>query len=113
MPRDSRRKQHNLAQTAPVAAKFEDCHQCFTKLCVTLNMLPSLSDLDLAEDSFAKFLAWGKDTSAMNGSLDHTLRRASARQKMTLELLTTLHSTLVEGMRLHFQMFLNWQKLQG
>src|SRR6266536_794784 len=107
MPPNSRRKQRNLAQTAPVAAKFEDCHQCFTRLCVALKTLPSTSDLDLAEDSFAKFLAWGNDTGAMSRSLDHTLRKASAHQKKTLELLTTLHSTLMEGMRLFiFKCFL-------
>jgi len=113
MPYNLGRKQCNIALTAPVAAKFEDCSQCFTRLCVILKALPSPSDLDLAEDSFARFLALGNDTSAINGSFDHTLCKASARQKKTLELLTILHSTLVEGMRLYFQMFLNWQKLTG
>jgi len=95
----SRWRQRNLAQTAPVAAKFEDCHQYFTRLCVALKEHASLSDVDLAEDSFARFLAWGNDTGAPR-SLDHALRKASGHQKKTLELLTALHSTLVDGKRL-------------
>lgn len=100
MPRHSRGKSRNLADTAPVAAKFEDCRQWFARLCVALETFFSPSDIALAEDSFAKFLAWGNDTGAMSQSLDHTLRKASAHQKKTLDLLTTLHLTLVEGMRL-------------
>jgi hypothetical protein len=96
----SRQKQQRHAQTAPVAAKFEDCQQCFDRLCVALKDHPSLFDLDLAEESLAKFRAWGNDTGAMTRSLDHALRKASAHQKKTLELLTALHSALVEGMRL-------------
>jgi hypothetical protein len=95
---NSRRKQRNVAQTAPVAAKFEDCHQYFNRLCVALKEYASPSDADLAEDSFARFLGWGNDTGATTRSLDHALRKASGHQKKTLELLTNLHSTLVEGM---------------
>jgi len=96
----SRQKQQRQAQAAPVAAKFEDCQQWFDKLCVALKEHPSLFNLDLAEESLAKFRAWGNDTGAMTRSLDHTLRKASAHQKKTLELLTTLHSTLLESMHL-------------
>jgi hypothetical protein len=109
----SRWRQRNLAQTAPVAAKFEDCHQYFTRLCVALKEHASPSDVDLAEDSFARFLAWGNDTGAMTRSLDHALRKASGHQKKTLELLTTLHSTLVEGMRLFLFENLSMAKTAG
>jgi hypothetical protein len=97
-PSNSQRKQQRLAQTAPLAAKFEACQQCFARLCVVLKEHPTLFDLDLAEESLAKFRAWGNDTGAITRSLDHTLRKASAHQKKTLELLTALHSTLTEGM---------------
>lgn len=95
---NSKHRQPSHVQTAPVAAKFEDCHQCFTRLCAAMETHPSPADVELAKDSFAKFLAWGNDTGAMNRSLDHTLRKASDHQKKTLELLSTLHSTLMEGM---------------
>jgi len=97
---NSRRKQLLLAERAPVAAQFEACQQCFARLCVALKEHLSLFDVDLAEESLAKFRAWGNETGAMAQSLDHTLRKASAHQKKTLELLTALHSTLVEGMHL-------------
>jgi hypothetical protein len=95
-------KQQRQVQTAPLAAKFEDCQQWFDKLCIALKEHPSLCNLDLAEESLAKFRAWGNDTGAVSRSLDHTLRKASAHQKKTLELLTTLHSTLLESMHLFF-----------
>jgi hypothetical protein len=110
---NSQRKQNNLAQTAPLAAKFEDCHQYFTRLCVALKEYASSSDVDLAEDSFARFLGWGNDTGAMTRSLDHALRKASGLQKRTLELLTNLHSTLVEGMCLAIFENLNGEDCQA
>ena len=98
---NSRREQQRHAQTAPVAAKFEDCHQCFARLCVALQEHPSTSDLNLAEESLAKFLAWAEDTGALTRALDHTLRKASDIHEMVLELLATLHSTLIEGIYLY------------
>ena len=110
VPRHSRGKSKNLAHSAPVAAKFEDCRQWFARLCVALETFFEPSDIALAEDSFAKFLAWGNDTGAMTQSLDHALRKASAHQKKTLDLLTTLHLTLVEGMRLFILSNLSFSK---
>lgn len=95
---NSRRKQQS--QIAPIAAEFEDCQNCFSRLHDALKEHPSLFDLDLAEENLAKFLTWGNDTGAKSQSLDHSLRKSSILQKKTLELLTILHSTLEEGMRL-------------
>lgn len=93
----SRRKQQS--QTAPIAAEYEDCQDCFSRLHDALKEHPSLFDLDLAEENLAKFLSWGNETGAMSRSLDHSLRKSSTLQKKTLELLSILHSTLEEGMR--------------
>jgi hypothetical protein len=95
---NSRRKLQ--VQSAPIAAEFEDCQNCFSRLREALKEHPSLFDLDLAEENLAKFLAWGNETGAMSRSLDHSLRKSSVLQKKTLELLTILHSTLDEGMQI-------------
>jgi hypothetical protein len=57
--------------------------------------------LNPAEESLAKFLVWAEDTGALTQALDHTLRKASDLHEIVLELLTTLHSTLIEGMYLY------------
>lgn len=97
-------KLRSLAEAAPVAAKFEDCHNCFNRLCAALrNRSPSAvpsAISTLADDNYAKFLAWGNDTGAATRSLDHTLRKASDLREMTLDLLTDLHSLILEGIQL-------------
>jgi hypothetical protein len=87
-----------LADAAPVAAKFEDCHNGFSKLCARLRDSPSKIST-LADDNFAKFLAWGNDTGAVTRSLDHTLRKSSDLREVTLDLLKDLHMTILDGMR--------------
>jgi hypothetical protein len=89
---------HSLTKAAPVAAKFEDCHNCFNKLCVALRSRSPSAISTLADDNFAKFLAWGNDTGAATRSLDHTLRKSSDLREMTLDLLKDLQSTIVDGM---------------
>jgi hypothetical protein len=97
-------KLQSLAKAAPIAAKFEDCHNCFNKLCTTLRSSYSKISI-LADDNFAKFLAWGNDTGAATRSLDHTLRKSSDLREMTLDLLKDLHKTILDGMCLfHFKL---------
>ena len=93
-------KLRNLAEAAPVAAKFEDCRNCFNKLCAALrsHWPPAISTL--AADNFAKVLAWGNDTGAATRSLDHTLRKSTDLKEMTLDLLKDLHLTILDGMAL-------------
>ena len=91
-------KLRSLAEAAPVAAKFEDCHNCFNKLCATLRTRSPLKISVLAENNFAKFLAWGNDTGAATRSLDHTLRKSTEMREMTLDLLKDLHLTILDGM---------------
>jgi hypothetical protein len=94
----SQQKLRHLVQAAPVAAKFEDCHNGFNKLCIALRNL-SLSKLSVpADDSFAKFLAWGNDTGAATRSLDHTLRKSTDLRDMTLDLLRDLDLMIQDGM---------------
>jgi hypothetical protein len=93
----------SLAKAAPIAAKFEDCHNCFNRLCAALRSLAvksqSTSTIStLADSNFAKFLAWGNDTGAATKSLDHTLRKASELREITLDLLTDLNLLILEGM---------------
>lgn len=98
-----RERLRNLAMAAPVAAKFEDCHNGFSRLCAALRSLtlrnrPASAISTIADDNFAKFLVWGNDTGAATRSLDHTLRKASELREITLELLKDLHSLILEGM---------------
>jgi hypothetical protein len=104
--------QRGLAQTAPVAAKFKDCRQCFDRLCAALQTHSSLSDAELARENYARFLTWGIDTGAMDRSLHRTLRKSSDMREMTLELLTSLHSALKRGMCVYFSNISQWQRLQ-
>jgi tetratricopeptide (TPR) repeat protein len=91
-----RKKRDYLPQTAPIAAKFEDCRQCFERFCtVVRSNQPSRSTL--VEDSYGKFLEWGNDSGALPRTIDHTLRKTSDLSKMTLELLVTLYSILSKG----------------
>lgn len=91
-----RKKRDYLPQTAPIAAKFEDCRQCFERFCIVVRSnQPSHSTL--VEDSYGKFLEWGNDSGALPRTIDHTLRKTSDLSKMTLELLVTLYSILSKG----------------
>jgi hypothetical protein len=93
-----RERLRNLAKAAPVAAKFEDCGNSFSRLCRALRspFPPAISTL--ADENYASFLAWGNDTGAATRSLDHTLRKASELRETTLTLLQDLHELLLEGM---------------
>ncbi len=90
-------KLRSLAEAAPVAAKFEDCHNCFNKLCTALRSRSPSAISTLADDNFAKFLAWGNDTGAATRSLDHTLRKSSDLKEVTLDLLKHLHLAILDG----------------
>ena len=92
-----RQKLRSVAEAAPVAAKFEDCHNGFYKLCGKLKDSHSKISM-LANDNFARFLAWGNDTGAATRSLDHTLRKSSDLKEMTLDLLKDLYVTILDGM---------------
>lgn len=95
MYRALRQKTHShLPQTAPIAAKFEDCRQCFHRLCPALKCSSLQHCSSLADDSYGKFLAWGEDSGASARSLDRSLRKTSSLASMTLELLMDLYSTL-------------------
>jgi hypothetical protein len=100
-----RQKLRSLAEAAPVAAKFEDCHNGFYKLCGKLKDSHSKISM-LADDNFARFLAWGNDTGAATRSLDHMLRKSSDLKEMTLVLLKDLYVTILDGMRLFHYNFL-------
>ena len=93
-------KFRSLAEAAPVAAKFEDCHNCFNRLCIALRSRSPSAISTLADDNFARFLAWGYDTGAATRSLDHMLRKSSDLRDMTLNLLKDLHELIVNGLQL-------------
>lgn len=83
-----------MPEAAPIAAKYEDCVQNFARFCVAVESNSSPTDSTLADDSYAKFLAWGSDSRASSRSLDYNLRKTSDLRDRTLELLVILHSTL-------------------
>lgn len=89
--------QQSLPQTAPIAAKFEDCQQSFERLCIVVRSNGDEANSALVEDSYGKFLAWGKDSGASDRSVDHGLRKSSGLAGRTLELLVALFSKLEQG----------------
>lgn len=107
------KKLRSLAEAAPVAAKFEDCHNCFNKLCVALRSRSPSAISTSADDNFAKFLTWGNDTGAATQSLDHTLRKSSELREMTLDLLKDLQSTILDGIHLILLKHLSMAKISG
>jgi hypothetical protein len=99
MYRALRQKAHShVPQTAPLAAKFEDCRQCFSRLCPVLKSNSFHACSSLADDCYGRFLAWGNDSGASTRALDHSLRKTATLGDMSLELLVDLHATLTNGM---------------
>ena len=98
-----------LPQTAPIAAKFEDCQQNFERLCIVSRSGIRLIEPNVIEDSYGRFLAWGRDCGAADRSVDHRLRKSSSLSTRTLELLKTLSAKLEQGKILgEAQRFLGW-----
>jgi hypothetical protein len=88
-----------ISQTAPVAAKFEDCKQSFERFCIVVRSNEP-SNSAIVEDVYGNFLEWGNNSGASLRTIDHTLRKTSELSRMTLELLVTLQSILLKGMLL-------------
>ncbi|KAH8820807.1 nb-arc domain-containing protein [Xylogone sp. PMI_703] len=88
-------KHYSLPSSAPIAAQFEDCRQCFTRLCLTLKSADStIPYSSIADDTYGKFLAWGNDSGAASRNLDYTLRKTTNLRNTTLELLSNLDESL-------------------
>lgn len=83
-------------KTAPIAAIFEDCLQCFERMSsiIEANKEAEKAQYPRVEGAFSKFRQWGNDTAAPRRSLDHALRKAPQLQQATEELLQDLYSTL-------------------
>ena len=82
---------------APIAALFEDCSQCFERLCATTVESRHIGETSLhsmVDGCFSELRSWGGETGAPDGSLDHALRKSSRLQQTTKDLLGDLISTL-------------------
>lgn len=93
--RDNHREGHAY-EAAPIAARFEDCLQCFERLhgIVETNREPEAIRYPTIEGAFSKFRQWGAETRAPSRSLDHALRNASQLRQTTEDLLADLLSAL-------------------
>ncbi|RFU32291.1 hypothetical protein B7463_g4032, partial [Scytalidium lignicola] len=87
-------KHYPLPSSAPIAAQFEDCRQCFNRLCLALKSDSTLPYSAIADDTYGKFLAWGNDSGAASRNLDYTLRKTTNLRNTTLELLANLDDSL-------------------
>ena len=86
-------------ETAPIAAIFEDCLQCFERLSGIIEVIQEAdkAQYPMIEGSFSKFRQWGSDTGTPKRSLDHALRKAPQLQQATVDLLSDLLSSLHIG----------------
>jgi hypothetical protein len=94
---------YHVPQTAPIEAKFEKCRQAFERLCIIVRSISddasdaAITDVNIVDDSYGSFLAWGNDSGASKRTLDHTLRKANNLSQMTLELLASLDENVNGG----------------
>lgn len=81
---DNTRRDHT-----PIAVEFENCVQSFNSLCSAMeaNQLAWEAKYALIRECRGEFRAWGDDTGALKGSLDHALRKNSRMRDVTIELL--------------------------
>ena len=90
------REKSQAYKTAPIAAIFEDCLQCFEQLESVIETDPEEESIGYSaiERAFRQFRQWGNDTGAPSRSLDHALRKASQLRQATEDLLQDLHFAL-------------------
>ena len=91
-----KRGQGHAYEAAPIAARFEECLQCFERLSSIIETDQEAETViyPTIEGAFSRFRQWGTDTGAPSRALDHALRNASQLRQTTENLLGDLLSAL-------------------
>ncbi|KAK2732801.1 hypothetical protein CKAH01_08622 [Colletotrichum kahawae] len=85
---------------AAIAAKFDECLDKMTQLCVACTNLKQVYfdiDIDLAQQILSSLKAWGSEIGASTPSLDRRLRFNESLRDQTVDVLASMHGALQEG----------------